>query len=1342
MGKNNKDTSFYMNNRIPRKKTASAQSNASVIQYSSISTANQQPATTNDTLSLRTRKSKDGAPSSNNNKKKRTHDMSFAATTKPKPPKKVKNTAISRDKGHDASLSSADNIIPTYQIVKEGRISGYPIIVSQVGSEHDAILLGCKDNPQDYLNNNKDGKVKIRWKFAGYNGLVPTHTVRLKLVDGAPPIRKAAVMSGLLETDEVVATDKDDIDLGEEEDNDAPILKVVRADLLDSTGRADKDDDYYDQEDRDEKLVCYERSAYVGYQGGNSRTSAAASTDGKGSEDTSSNQESDNVEGAYTEFDPQVDQADTNSHKAAPSIVTSQSGIKLEDGDVDSVATDPMVNEEVVPMEVKSDMNLKTEGEETDDDELKPSVSEVDTNSHKPTPPVVTSQSGIKAEDDDIDSVATDRMVNADALSLLAAYGDDTDDDELKPSVKLEGENTDDALDTQLHTSSNDVKMEGEAAYECDTDNDEPKPLEVTSEMNLKSEEVDTDDEMGAQQVEPVASNADIKKEGGAAYGDDTDNDESKPLEVKSEMNVKEEEDTDDMNTSSLSHDDLFPTVSASTSESEEDNTIVLEFFEKFNSCLEERTLDDETEEMIKANPYLLNSKCPQDMDNILKGSTAMETVCQQEICPDTRDLLYELVLLGGKATDKCYEVLNWDFELPVDHLTVLLLSGYYPTKRHYSFLDELAEGFENDDDGLEPVEMLSILYKTVKLGDNLSCGPVDSTVIINNINQLPPLEDGVTHSKGGTINPMEDLLKQYPVDKVRIEHEEMQRKARAVFKMHDEEEKEKSEEMERKNKGEKKKQMERNPGHNEKPIKSGLKWTPPDHSTSRVSNTQQPLEKGGKHKEVNGNEGTSGIKWTPPNRSTGNVHEEVYLKSTASIPPQEHDMVIVTRGGDVGVEGELVCIDGTDAILKDPNQNFKIVAFTHLATTRRVKVQKDCPGGRKCSVCEMKKDRTDFSKTQWKKGDDAKCKECIALKHDPEVQKKLAEERNKLLAAVYNKIGARRCSKCGIIKKKDEFKCQWSRQGPCKDCIAKKVESQRIAMEEEKKRKLIRRQSTIEENKKSERLLYNQKKERYEQYKKEMEENGRSIEKEMISSTDLVYVVTSVQRREHPFSLCLHGIYTTCKRAQESARRAFAKESLSYRDGNFLPNDERIAKCDTSEFLVPGIAFNSRVMFELFGEEDDVYYTSVAVTAIKVDVEVNAKLPCLGPAYEDMLDVGERKDIKHPLKLGKVYAIFIHSDGDVKLSGVYTNRNDAIASGLRYANFDDKEVEREQIENALTVSNGRLFHDEEYYESWQVAMETATLNENVNYNGELDLGMHGYGCWVCPDVEANVSKW
>ena len=49
-------------------------------------------------------------------------------------------------------------------------------------------------------------------------------------------------------------------------------------------------------------------------------------------------------------------------------------------------------------------------------------------------------------------------------------------------------------------------------------------------------------------------------------------------------------------------------------------------------------------------------------------------------------------------------------------------------------------------------------------------------------------------------------------------------------------------------------------------------------------------------------------------------------------VPPQEHDMVLVTGGADMGVEGELVCIDGTDAILKESNENFKIVDFVHLA--------------------------------------------------------------------------------------------------------------------------------------------------------------------------------------------------------------------------------------------------------------------------------------------------------------------------------------------------------------------------------------------------------------------------
>ena len=58
----------------------------------------------------------------------------------------------------------------------------------------------------------------------------------------------------------------------------------------------------------------------------------------------------------------------------------------------------------------------------------------------------------------------------------------------------------------------------------------------------------------------------------------------------------------------------------------------------------------------------------------------------------------------------------------------------------------------------------------------------------------------------------------------------------------------------------------------------------------------------------------------------------QVRVGDVSMIPPKEHDMVLVTGGADVGVEGELVCIDGTDAILKDSNEDFKIVDFVHLA--------------------------------------------------------------------------------------------------------------------------------------------------------------------------------------------------------------------------------------------------------------------------------------------------------------------------------------------------------------------------------------------------------------------------
>ena len=59
---------------------------------------------------------------------------------------------------------------------------------------------------------------------------------------------------------------------------------------------------------------------------------------------------------------------------------------------------------------------------------------------------------------------------------------------------------------------------------------------------------------------------------------------------------------------------------------------------------------------------------------------------------------------------------------------------------------------------------------------------------------------------------------------------------------------------------------------------------------------------------------------------------QTIRVDDVSRVQPVEKDMVLVIGGADVGVEGELVCIDGSDAILKDSNEDFKIVDFVHLA--------------------------------------------------------------------------------------------------------------------------------------------------------------------------------------------------------------------------------------------------------------------------------------------------------------------------------------------------------------------------------------------------------------------------
>lgn len=189
---------------------------------------------------------------------------------------------------------------------------------------------------------------------------------------------------------------------------------------------------------------------------------------------------------------------------------------------------------------------------------------------------------------------------------------------------------------------------------------------------------------------------------------------------------------------------------------------------------------------------------------------------------------------------------------------------------------------------------------------------------------------------------------------------------------------------------------------------------------------------------------------------------------------------------------------------------------------------------------------------------------------------------------------------------------------------------------------------------------------------------------------------------------------------------------------GYFLPNDERIAKCDTTQYLVPGTEFTSRAIFELFGEERDSECIAVGITAVRIDDAVEIDLPFLKFDNSGCLrnsDAVEEDRVGPQIAHGtKVYAIFCYWPGsmgqtsvDVDLCGVYTKRDDAIQRGLELARFDDEDMKAGQVGNAPNVTNGRLFFDSADT-CFTVAIETVVLNED--HGGELDIGTVGDYCW------------
>ena len=119
--------------------------------------------------------------------------------------------------------------------------------MTQGVAQHDAILLNCNDdeNPEEYLANlADDDRVKIRWLHAGWNDFVPVGSIALKEMDAAPPVREAAVNSGLL----VQTSDGDGENTMSREGDDGDAPQLVMSNVAIKTDDIDTDDEAAQQD--------------------------------------------------------------------------------------------------------------------------------------------------------------------------------------------------------------------------------------------------------------------------------------------------------------------------------------------------------------------------------------------------------------------------------------------------------------------------------------------------------------------------------------------------------------------------------------------------------------------------------------------------------------------------------------------------------------------------------------------------------------------------------------------------------------------------------------------------------------------------------------------------------------------------------------------------------------------------------------------------------------------------------------------------------------------------------------------------------------------------------------
>ena len=253
---------------------------------------------------------------------------------------------------------------------------------------------------------------------------------------------------------------RDEDGMEEDEDDDAPILKArLMNQLLEKgdEGENDKDENYNDQEDCDEPLLCYTKTSSGGYLGrkANGQSSEGLMSTGAHLDDATNNSGEKAVgnEGADWGGGGGSDLAFT---EAIPEQVTSSVTMKTDDIDTDDEATQQDKDGPTLQPGM-SNVPIETDGIDTDDEATQQ-------NKDGPTPHSVASNMAITT--DDIDTVTEETIQNKDGPTPVPVLSN--------AAIKTGDIDTDDDATQQ---------------------DKEPMPVSVVSNVAIKTDDIDTDTE-------------------------------------------------------------------------------------------------------------------------------------------------------------------------------------------------------------------------------------------------------------------------------------------------------------------------------------------------------------------------------------------------------------------------------------------------------------------------------------------------------------------------------------------------------------------------------------------------------------------------------------------------------------------------------------------------------------------------------------------------------------------------------------------------------------------------------------------------------------------------------